>query len=1032
MVLLSYQKARTFSEKTYGGLVQWTYHAIVYLVIIFALTPTQIRPAHSFDIPDASTSSLFGHCCSSGRMAAIAMELIEHDPGDTTDQRETCDSILNMDLPVVRSRNATETKLTPPRMMWCHRMAHVCCLAFRRILACRLGSDYVTRQGGKNCTEVSIQSNAANQYRLVTKECCLCQLVWSANGTDPELLETLHAQSNKTACPGLGCCSLIRRDMQQTGVLNTPKAMMSDEPGKPASTHERDGSTDVTLQDQAMSIITSAPPAEPAGINVLCQPSYIWDPRLQLCVKTITACPVGMYMSIKTQKCVNRTSEQESCPPGYAYNDSSSSCEDIDECKVGLPDGTAVCKGEDLRCINQPGTYSCSCQEGYNMATDGTCVDINECDLPVNPCKNGQQCRNIIGSYQCIRQVPCGFGYVLNPKTQQCEDVNECKVDPDICGPGMVCINVRGGHKCVDEKCPGKARRDKFGNCAPCPEGFTYNPANQTCDDIDECADPGKCKPWEYCLNKLGFFLCEPKMQCAHGTRINANGTECEDIDECVEKSFNCRQDQICHNLPGSYECISTPCTQTQIYDYRNRKCTCDEGMRNENDTCTDINECEENATLCSSGEVCFNYPGGYRCVRMGECQPGFERRGSPGYCRDIDECRSGTAKCGENMYCVNTVGSFQCLCKRGYKNLDENTCVDVNECQIFGAEVACPDPRARCVNTNGSHICACPDGFTWVDYPKPACKDIDECAQQPDVCGKEHHCVNLEGTYKCECASGFTNANDPKRCVDVDECKVFQNPYNTSRLCSNSLCVNTPGSYECRCPDGFRLGQGGRCFDIDECNEISGVCKPKHWAGLTRACVNLMGGYRCVSNECPPSYQKIRLGNGFRCELNLAHSCVAGDSNCLAERPQRMDNLFIELDEHTGVAQTLARVDTQNLPSGVIRVELRQHYANHLKTRNAVKVGQAFRLQRSHTQVGKVEVVLVRPLPAPLDVLISLHLISSKGDVQVGHTVTKLYLFVTQTAEERIKEMTGAHSPPYRHADFWTQLRHNRIRRRL
>lgn len=57
------------------------------------------------------------------------------------------------------------------------------------------------------------------------------------------------------------------------------------------------------------------------------------------------------------------------------------------------------------------------------------------------------------------------------------------------------------------------------------------------------------------------------------------------------------------------------------------------------------------------------------------------------------------------------------------------------------------------------------------------------------------------------------------------------------------------------------------------------------------------------------------------------------------------MDNLFIELDQDTGVPQILTRVDTRHLPSGVIRVDLRQHYANHLRTRNPVRVDQAFRV---------------------------------------------------------------------------------------
>ncbi|CAH8561451.1 unnamed protein product [Dicrocoelium dendriticum] len=409
---------------------------------------------------------------------------------------------------------------------------------------------------------------------------------------------------------------------------------------------------------------------------------------------------------------------------------------DIDECVEGLANGMRVCVGEGMRCNNTLGWYNCTCEDGFKLAEDGSCVDIDECILPRNPCRSGQQCRNIIGSYQCVRQVPCGFGYVLNPKTQQCEDVNECKADPYICGPGMICINVRGGHKCVDRQCPGKSRRDKFGNCVPCPVGFVYNTSTGTCDDVNECVDGSQCKPWERCVNKLGYFVCEQKINCEHGTRISANGTHCEDIDDCMEKLFNCDKNEICANTDGSYMCIPSPCTPTQVFNYETKMCVCEDGWKDDNGTCVDINECVENPQICPDDRTCVNHDGGYRCVKFDECPPGFHRHVPFGPCVDIDECKQGTAVCGENMYCFNTAGSYQCLCQRGYKNLNSTTCVDVDECLLFGSDSACPDPRARCVNTNGSHLCACPDGFTWADYPTSKCVE--------SVCGgAAEHNVN-------------------------------------------------------------------------------------------------------------------------------------------------------------------------------------------------------------------------------------------------------------------------------------------------
>lgn len=44
--------------------------------------------------------------------------------------------------------------------------------------------------------------------------------------------------------------------------------------------------------------------------------------------------------------------------------------------------------------------------------------------------------------------------------------------------------------------------------------------------------------------------------------------------------------------------------------------------------------------------------------------------------CLDVNECANGEAKCGSNMHCENTVGSYRCLCERGFRNVNETTCV--------------------------------------------------------------------------------------------------------------------------------------------------------------------------------------------------------------------------------------------------------------------------------------------------------------------------------------------------------------------
>ncbi|CAH8457247.1 unnamed protein product [Schistosoma mattheei] len=602
----------------------------------------------------------------------------------------------------------------------------------------------------------------------------------------------------------------------------------------------------------------------------------------------------------------------------------------------------------------------------------------------------------------CIREVPCGYGYVLNPRTQQCEDVDECKVDPLICGKGMACINVRGGHKCVDYHCPGNAKRNKIGDCVPCPTGYVYNASSGVCDDIDECQQANKCRSWEKCINERGFFLCEAKLNCAHGTRINANGTECIDIDECLERSFHCDDGKICVNTLGSYYCTESNCTVTQIYDYQDRKCTCEKGYHILENECVDIDECSENKHNCTYDSTCMNHIGGFRCIRIEECPSGLKRKSQFSRCEDINECELNRDSCGAHTFCKNTIGSYQCICKHGYKNINETDCTDIDECSIFTPAESCPDTRARCVNTQGSYVCVCPEGFIWLGYPDLKCKDVNECTEKSDICGKEHQCVNMIGGYRCQCAPGYKNGENEKSCVDIDECNVkpYNNDINYISPCPYSLCINQPGSYQCQCPDGFRLGRGNRCYDIDECHEMENVCKSNNPYAPSQACINLMGSYRCVSDETPPNYVKHRLGNGFRYELKDNTKCSNIGEKCI----QRMDDLFIELDQDARVPQTLARIDTKGLPTGVVRIDLSKHYAYQAYSGKQIPVSTAFRLQPSRSHAGSVEVRLLRKLPAPMNILISVHVTISKGDIEIAHAVTKLYLFVTQSFSERLR----------------------------
>ena len=81
---------------------------------------------------------------------------------------------------------------------------------------------------------------------------------------------------------------------------------------------------------------------------------------------------------------------------------------DVDECAEDL-DGCAQ------TCMNEVGSYSCSCLSGYQLASDRHgCVDVDECADGTDACD--QICTNSFGSYTCS----CNSGYRLASDRQAC------------------------------------------------------------------------------------------------------------------------------------------------------------------------------------------------------------------------------------------------------------------------------------------------------------------------------------------------------------------------------------------------------------------------------------------------------------------------------------------------------------------------------------------------------------------------------------------------------------------------------------
>lgn len=105
------------------------------------------------------------------------------------------------------------------------------------------------------------------------------------------------------------------------------------------------------------------------------------------------------------------------CDAGYQRE--ASECVDKNECL----NGEESCH-EVAACRNLPGTYSCSCPEGFTGDGKAACNDIDECADPLGTaCQVYSSCQNIPGSYVCS----CSPGYqFVSLEDAEGNSVNTC------------------------------------------------------------------------------------------------------------------------------------------------------------------------------------------------------------------------------------------------------------------------------------------------------------------------------------------------------------------------------------------------------------------------------------------------------------------------------------------------------------------------------------------------------------------------------------------------------------------------------
>ncbi|XP_053395361.1 uncharacterized protein LOC123523940 isoform X4 [Mercenaria mercenaria] len=438
------------------------------------------------------------------------------------------------------------------------------------------------------------------------------------------------------------------------------------------------------------------------------------------------------------------------CQAGFAFVNGK--CTDIDECL-----GVSRC---DQSCDNTVGSYKCSCKEGFKLdLTDRqSCKPANACNkTESSQClEKNAECKVTNGQIECY----CLKGYSFN-NSDICEDVKECSGNSTPCKNG-VCREKEGGFNCECETgsyllqdgitCQ-VCEETKFGpNCISTCKCNSENtklcdPKTGTCDcltgwqgdtcevDVNECDNETlyECTYNSKCLNTNGSYICE----CVTGYVMTSDGF-CEGCDRqhygknCLLEC-SCEQDNtdFCNNTDGT--------------------CKCFEGWTGE--TCAqDVNECLETTDVCSNKihSECQNTNGSYKC----DCKRGYFPQNNT--CKDIDECQEGSGNCIQE--CENTEGGHLCKCSLGYKGSWNNcsacfgnkfglNCSQTCSCNVSNAKNA----EQSCNTRTGK--CLCKPGWQGITCDD----DVNEC-DDVTICDEKDNsgCNNLIGSHSCDCLRGF------------------------------------------------------------------------------------------------------------------------------------------------------------------------------------------------------------------------------------------------------------------------------------
>ncbi|KAL6077909.1 positive regulation of cell-substrate adhesion [Balamuthia mandrillaris] len=506
-------------------------------------------------------------------------------------------------------------------------------------------------------------------------------------------------------------------------------------------------------------------------------------------------------------------------------------------------------------CVPALAGFECRCRAGFHGDGHQRCYDIDECvllqqdpkeeeeehggeekkaeerkkaarseggELWLQPCDRNAECRNLLGSYECLCKegfegdgFTCTYGQAgrFSPILREEERDEGGAKAGDERGRGgehkavlaeeeeaeLIFLELRGGDviylnqleamSYIDPGFVVKSRKRSTQKRTGGTEGEAEETNLREANVFYEI--PAGMNAGIMGTYILEYRAIEPNALSSSSSSRTISTVVAQknrtvivtDIDECALGRHACSENADCENMPGHYHC------------------SCRGGFSGDGFKCVDVDECKEGIHSCHSFASCTNLKGGFSC----SCLEGYEGNGF--VCRDVNECERNLHDCHEHAICHNLEGSYSCTCKEDYEG-NGFFCKPQNSCEM---ETHDCHERATCVKDSSlpeGYRCECAQGFQgdgrW-------CEDVNECRIGAFTCPPHSHCSNTIGSYKCLCDEGFEEADDYYSCIDIDECAR-----ETDSCSPLANCTNTEGGYLCQCKEGY-VGDGRDCYPMPQ-----------------------------------------------------------------------------------------------------------------------------------------------------------------------------------------------------------------------